>query len=264
MQARINGVNMSLRDEGPRSGLPVVLVHGFPLSHAMWELQIEALKKDFRVVAYDIRGLGASAAGDGQCTMELFSDDLLAVLDHLGIASAVLCGLSMGGYVALRTAQRAPQRVKALVLCDTRSEADDDPAKLGRAAAIQSIKRHGLGPFADGFVPKVFAAETLAQARPCVAAAQARIRASDPVGVCGALLAMLSRTDTSAFLPQIKAPCLVMVGEHDRLTPPEYSRGLAAAIPGAELEVIPAAAHMSNLENPERFNARLLEFLGGI
>lgn len=261
MEAGINGVRHFYRDEGPRAGMPVVLIHGFPLSHAMWEPQIESLAGEVRVVAYDVRGLGGSGAGDGQTTMEVLVDDLLGLLDRLGLGEAVLCGLSMGGYIALRAVEREPARVRALVLADTRSAADADEAKLSRAAAIQAIKKHGLAPFAEDFVKKIFAPATVAESRPCVAAIRDIIVRNDPVGVCGAALALLSRTDTTPALPGIKAPSLVLVGEHDALTPPAGAQALAAAIPGAKLAVIPGAGHMSNLENPVDFNRRLAGFL---
>lgn len=261
VQARINGTRLFYRDEGPRKGLPVVLIHAFPLCHAMWEPQVAALRRGFRVVSYDIRGLGRSAAGDGQSTMELLVDDLAALLDRLELPAAVLCGLSLGGYIALRFAQREPARVRGLVLADTRSQADSDEAKLSRAAAMRAIKAEGLAPFARGFVPKLFAPATLAGAEPCVAEVAAMIRRSRPLGVCSALLAMLSRTDTTPALPGLQVPCLVLAGESDVLTPPAGARTLAAAIPKAEFAVIPGAGHLSSLENPSRFNRCLLDLL---
>ncbi|HAM36436.1 MAG TPA: alpha/beta hydrolase [Elusimicrobia bacterium] len=266
MEAEINGVRLFYRDEGPRDGIPVVLIHGFPFSQAMWEPQIRALAEEFRVVAYDMRGLGQSGVGDGQYTMELYVDDLSALLDFLVIERAVLCGLSMGGYVALRMAQREADRVRALVLCDTRSQADADEAKLGRAAAIRAIKQGGLAGFAEDFVGKVFAPASLAGAaaarrQSAVSTIRSIIAASQPLGVCGALLAMAGRTDTTGTLAGIRVPALVLVGEHDALTPPAQARALAAAIPGSEMSVIAGAGHLSSLENPEEFNQRLLGFL---
>jgi 3-oxoadipate enol-lactonase len=148
-----------------------------------------------------------------------------------------------------------------LVLADTRSEADNDQSKLGRAAAIQAIKKSGLVPFADDFVKRVFAAKTLAEARPCVAAVRAMIVGQEPLGVCAAALAMLSRTDTTPVLDKMKVPALVLVGEQDALTPPACARALAAAIPGAAWASIPDAGHLSSLENPAEFNRLLLGFL---
>ncbi len=136
---------------------PIVLIHGFPFSHEMWSPQIAFLEKKLRVIAYDVRGHGKSDVGDGQYTLELFVDDLIGLLDHLKIEKAVLCGLSMGGYIALRAIERNPERWHALVLCDTSSQADSNEAKLRRAATIRAIKREGVKPFADTFLESAFA-----------------------------------------------------------------------------------------------------------
>jgi 3-oxoadipate enol-lactonase len=230
----------------------------------MWEPQLRGLSPKYRLIAYDMRGLGESKSGDGQTTMETMLDDLIGLLDALGLDSAVLCGLSMGGYLALRAAEREPRRVSGLVLADTRSSADDNAGRLARAGSIALIKRQGLGAFTDAFLPKLFSPKTLLEGRECVAAARQVVLRSDPAGVCGAILAMLSRTDTTDSLRRLRVPVLVLAGEHDSITPPEACRAMAAAIPGARSAVIPDAGHMSSLENPEAFNAELSGFLDRI
>ncbi|MDD5656453.1 MAG: alpha/beta fold hydrolase [Elusimicrobia bacterium] len=260
----VNGTDLLCRQEGPRGALPVVLIHGFPLSHAMWDRQVEALRPEFHVAAYDLRGLGASPAGDGQFTMETLVDDLFGLLDALELPDAVLCGMSMGGYVALRAVAREPRRVRGLVLADTRSAADDDAARLARAAAIRAVQREGLAAFADGFLARAFSSAAAAERRPCVAAAREVILRADPRGVCGAQLAMLSRTDTTPALASIRVPTLVLAGDSDEITPPESARAMTAAIPGARFAVIGGAGHMSSLENPGEFNRLLLDFLRGL
>jgi len=257
----INGVRLYYREEGMRGAPPVVLVHGFPFSHAMWEPQIQALKGGYRVVAYDVRGLGRSGSGGGQATMDLLVDDLLGLMDHLGLGAAVLAGLSMGGYIALRAVEREPARVKALILADTRSEADGDEARRQRAAAIEDIEKRGLAGFAERFQKSVLAPASWSGPKPCVAAVAAMILGNDPVGVCTAARAILSRRSTTSVLSGIKVPALVLVGADDALTPPDCARSLAQAIPGAELAVIPEAGHLSSLENPREFNRLLLDFL---
>lgn len=261
MNVSINGAQIYFTQTGPDGGVPIVLIHGFPFSHEMWSPQIEALKNDFRVIAYDVRGLGRSEAGDGQYMMEHFADDLIALLDHLKLAKVVACGLSMGGYIALRAIERNPERFAGLVLADTRAEADTNEGKLKRAAGIKSVKTGGVNAFAEGFLKAVFAPGTFTHNPQAVEKIRAIIEANSPLGICGAQIAMASRTDTSAALPKIAVPALVLVGEHDTLTPPAVSQTMAAQIPGAELKVIPQAAHMSNLENAAEFNAHLLSFL---
>lgn len=264
MEAVIGGTKIHYLGAGNPEGLPVVLIHGFPFSHAMWEPQIEALKDKYRVVACDVRGHGKSEAGDGLYTIELFADDLLGLLDHLKIKQAVLCGLSMGGYIALRVLERAPERVQALVLCDTRSEADANQGKLLRAAAMKAIQKDGLPAFAENFAKSVFSPKTLAASLPCVARVKELMKANPPLGARGALLALAARTDSTPGLPNIKVPTLILVGEDDALTPPALSEAMNKAIPGSELRLIPSAGHLSNVENPAEFNERLLAFLARI
>ena len=137
MKAVVNGGEVFYVERGISDAAPIVLIHGFPFSHEMWEPQIEVLQKRFRVIAYDLRGHGKSGVGDGQYTLEFFVDDLLGLLGHLKIERAVLCGLSMGGYIALRAVERNPERVRSLILADTQSKADSNEAKLKRASRNQ-------------------------------------------------------------------------------------------------------------------------------
>ncbi len=246
---------------GPTQGTPLVLIHGFPLSHAMWDAQIKALSTTHRVIAYDIRGFGASDVGTGQASIEFFVDDLMGVLDALKVDKAILCGLSMGGYIALRAVERHPERVERLILCDTRSEADSNEAKVKRAKAVQSIQKDGIEPFAKEFVKGVLAAKTLESKPEIVKILIHQISKNSVVGICGALIAMAARTDTTEALPKIKVPTLILVGEEDKLTPPDSARKMAGLIPQSKLEIIPGAAHMSNLENPDVFNAKIAGFL---
>lgn len=258
----VNGGDIFYVDVGVSKATPIVLIHGFPFSHEMWHPQIEALQKRFRVIAYDLRGHGKSGVGDGQYTLEFFVDDLLALLDNLKIEKAVLCGLSMGGYIALRTVERNPGRVRGLILADTQAKADSNEAKLKRGEAIKSVKANGVNAYADGFVKSVFAPQTPANNITAVEKIRRIIQANSSLGICGALLALTSRTDTTESLPAIKAPTLILVGEHDALTPPSASQEMHNKIPNSEIHLIPNAAHLSNLENSEEFNKHLLNFLG--
>lgn len=259
MKAALNGAQIEFVDAG--RGAPVVFVHAFPLSRRMWEPQIDWLKEGFRAIAYDIRGFGQSEVGDGQYTMELFAEDLIALLDHLKIEKAVLCGLSMGGYIVLRAAEKNPDRVSGLILADTKAEADTNEARLKRAAAVKAVKKDGAAAFAETFARTVFTPRTLSAGSPVVETVKAVIRSTSPLGICGALLAMAGRTDAAAFLPTISVPTLILVGEHDALTPPANAKALRNAIPGSELKILPEAAHLSSLENPAVFNQHLLDFL---
>jgi 3-oxoadipate enol-lactonase len=248
-------------DEGDRSAPPIVLIHGFPFNSDMWKPQVEVLKRDFRVITYDVRGHGRGEVGDGQYTLELFVDDLIALLDQLHLQKVVLCGLSMGGYVALRAIERNPERCSALILCDTTSNADSNEAKLRRAASIKSIKSAGVVPYGEGFLKAVLTEKTFTERTDVVEEVRSMILANTSIGMCGALLALVSRTETTQSLPKINVPTLILVGEQDKTTPPELSEKMQQLIPNSELHKVPNAAHLSNLENPEEFNKHLLHFL---
>ncbi|HSA60155.1 MAG TPA: alpha/beta fold hydrolase, partial [bacterium] len=247
-------------DHGPREAGPLVLIHAFPLNLTMWNAQIQALSAERRVIAYDLRGHGESDVGDGQYTIELFVDDLIALLDHLRIDTTAVCGLSLGGYIALRALERHPERFNALVLCDTRSEADSDEAKIKRSAGLRLLKEKGVPSFAEEFVKPAFAPETFKTNPEIVHTTKGMILKNSPLGIGGALLALASRTDTTESLKRINIPTLVLVGEKDQITPPSAALSLKEKIPNAQMHVIPTAGHLSNLENPAEFNQRLAAF----
>ncbi len=260
MKVRLNNITINYTERGVPQGLPVVFIHGFPFNHTMWEPQMKALPNHIRAITYDVRGHGESDVADGQYTLEFFVDDLIALLDHLVIEQAVLCGLSMGGYIALRAIERHPDRIKALVLCDTRSEDDPNEGKVKRSATIKSVKTDGLPAFAEGFVKAIFSEQTFRDNPHAIEAIKHAIKGNSSIGICGTLLALACRTNTTEFLPQINVPTLILVGEQDKLTPPSASRAMHEAIQGSDLQIISHAAHMSNLENPSEFNKHLIEF----
>ncbi|MCC7344674.1 MAG: alpha/beta fold hydrolase [Deltaproteobacteria bacterium] len=264
MDTIINGRKLFVQESGDPQGLPVVFLHGFPFSHAMWRPQLEALPAGLRAVAYDLQGLGASDPGDGQYTLEGHVDDLIGLLDWLSIAKVAVVGLSMGGYIALRALERNPERFLAAALCDTRSEADADEAKLRRAAQVKEVKEKGSAHFAEGFLKAVFAPESFELRPEAVALIRGIVAATTPRGIAGTLIALAARSDTTASLEKIRVPVLILVGEKDQTTPPDAARAMHKKIRGSRLEIIPGAAHLSNLENPEAFNHRLFEFLGSV
>lgn len=261
MKIQLNGAAISYADRGLPQGTPVVFIHGFPFNHTMWDPQMRALPNHFRAITYDIRGHGQSDVGDGQYSIELFVDDFIGLLDHLVIRQAVVCGLSMGGYIALRAIERHPERFRGLILCDTRSEADSDEGKIKRSAAVKSVKKGGVEAFAASFVKAVFAPETFRTKPDAVETIRKMIVSNSPLGIGGTLLAMAARTDTTKALSGIRVPTLILVGEHDALTPPSSSQAMHERIPSSQMHVLPGAAHMSNIENAGEFNRHLLEFL---
>jgi 3-oxoadipate enol-lactonase len=261
MKINLNGIHINYTEHGSPSGVPIVFIHGFPFSHEMWDMQVKTLPDYYRSIAYDIRGHGASDAGDGQYTIEFFVDDLAALLDHLHIQQTILCGLSMGGYIAQRMYERFPARINGLILCNTKSSADSNEAKIKRAATIQAIRQHGVRTFAENFLKSIFWKETFHANPAAIELIRELIVTNSPLGICGTQLALAARTDTTHVLSTIKMPTLVMTGEYDILAPLSESRAMNEAITGSEFHIIPNAAHMSNLENSTEFNRVLLDFL---
>jgi pimeloyl-ACP methyl ester carboxylesterase len=261
MKITTNGTTMNYVERGTPGGTPIVFVHGFPFNLETWEPQMRALPNHFRAIAYDVRGHGQSDVGDGQYSIEFFVDDLVSLLDHLVITKTVLCGLSMGGYIALRAVERYADRFNGLVLCDTKSEPDGNEGKVKRAASLKSIKANGVGPFADGFVKNVFAESTFRDNPDIVEKVRSMIKANSAIGIGGTLLALACRTDTTPMLSRISIPTLILCGEHDALTTPRDAEFMHSKIKDSTMHLVPKAAHLSNLENPGVFNEKLISFL---
>jgi 3-oxoadipate enol-lactonase len=256
-------VELAVKDLG--SGLVLLFVHGFPLDHTMWQAQIDEFSQRYRVLAPDLRGFGQSTLGDGLVTMRRYADDLAAMLDRLSVKNKIVfCGISMGGYIAWQFWQKYAERLAALVLCDTRAVADTPQAKTGRAELAARVKAAGPQAAADAMLPKLFGPESQRDHPAAVAKTRAAILRNSPAGIAAALDGMANRPDASDTLAGINVPTLVIVGELDTLSPPAEMRGIADSIPGAQFSLIPAAGHMSPLENPGAFNAALIRFLAGI
>jgi pimeloyl-ACP methyl ester carboxylesterase len=259
MKNTINGLSVFL--EGSSKNRAIIFVHGFPYDHTMWQAQIDELSKNYFCVAYDIRGLGDSPVGDGQYTMESFVDDLELILTELKLDKPVLCGLSMGGYIGLRALERFENKFSAVVLCDTRSEADNNEGKLKRSAAIKRINSEGIEPFVKDFITNCYGDHYKQKHKDDFEKRIAKSSGFDPVGVKGSLLAMLGRNDTTEYLGKIKIPTLIICGELDALTPPPIMMAMADKINNAEFVIIKNSGHMSPIENPEEANDSIARFL---
>jgi 3-oxoadipate enol-lactonase len=257
----INSTTLYYTDSGPRDAEPLIFIHGFPFNHEMWDEQAALFESTFRVITYDIRGHGKSESDNTHFLIDFFVDDLFALMDHLKIKSAHVAGLSMGGYIALRGIERSPERFRSLILSNTKSEADSDEAKLKRADSIRTILNDGVQKFAEGFLKAVFASASFDKHPAAVEKIRKIILSTPPSTLCSTLIALAARTDTSASLPTVKIPVLILVGKHDTLTPPAAAQSMANKIPGARMHIFEQAAHMSNLEAAEEFNKYLLDFL---
>ena len=262
MLAHINGINLAYTDQG--QGLPVVFVHAFPFSRAMWTPQVEALAGSFRVIAVDLRGHGESDAPLWRYTLEQFADDLRGLLDHLNIPQAVFVGLSMGGYTLFAFYRKYPDRVKGLVLADTRAQADTEEGRTGRFNMAQTAYRQGASAIAKLMMP-ILLSPASQQGRPeLVRQVRGIIGRTEISGIAGDLMAMAERPDSTPLLKAIACPTLVIVGELDIGTPPADARIMAEGIRGARLEVILGAAHLANLEEHEAFNRAVRSFLEAV
>ena len=232
----------------------LLLVHGFPHDHTLWDPQVESLRDVARVLAPDLPGFGASSAPRTTMTMDDYAGALSATVDE----PCVICGLSMGGYVALAFLAKHPEKVKGLILCNTRSGADDEKAREGRRASETKVEEAGVPELANGMLPKMLTPKATADLRASVLAMMARQPAP---GVIAALRGMAARPDRTPMLSSIRVPTLILTGRDDTLIPPSESEAMARAIPGSRLLIIDGAAHLSNLDARVAFDAAVREFL---
>jgi pimeloyl-ACP methyl ester carboxylesterase len=259
-RVKSGGIELHLTESG--RGAPVVFLHGFPLDHTMWAAQIRQLGRRWRVIAPDLRGFGGSQVTPGVVTMEQMADDVAGALDALGVGEPiVLVGLSMGGYVAFQFVARHGSKTRGLVLCDTRSAADSPEAAAGRLKLAEHVLRAGTHYAAEAMLPRAFAPATFRENAAVTEEARESVLAASPEGVAAALHGLAQRPDMTGFLSSIRLPTLVVVGEHDAISPVEEMRSMAAAIPGSEFVVIPGAGHLPPMENPSAFNEALEGFL---
>jgi pimeloyl-ACP methyl ester carboxylesterase len=257
----VGDVSLNVLDQG--RGSPVLLVHGFPLDHTMWQGQIGPLAEKFRVIAPDLRGFGQSSVTAGVATMQQMADDLAGLLDALGIKAPVaLCGLSMGGYVAWQFALRHRQKLSRLIVCDTRSLADSTEAAAGRRKTAERVMAEGAKVVAEAMLPKLFAKSTAEEQPATVEQTKQVILRTSPAGIAAALLGMAERPDVSDRLSELDLPALVLCGQHDAISPPTEMRGIAERLPQAKFVAIAGAGHMAPLEQPAVVNKELLDFLG--
>lgn len=258
--AFINGINLTWDDVG--HGPPVVLIHGFPLCRTLWRPQVTALTAaGYRALVPDLRGFGQSDAGNINVSMDLYADDLVELLDHLGIEQVTAVGMSMGGYVLFNLLERYPERINAAVFAVTRCLPDDDGGRQRRRQLAQAALQQGPQAVADPFLDLLFAPQTMID-RPRLAEEVYGWMVNSPTaGLSAGLLAMAGRRDATPLLAGIRTPALAIGAVQDRAIPPEHSTMIADTIPGCTLAVIPDAGHLVNLERSGAFNRVLLEFL---
>jgi 3-oxoadipate enol-lactonase len=257
----IPGAELSVRTTG--QGPPVLWVHGFPLDHTMWTGQLEALDH-LQQIAPDLRGFGASTGLiDQTLTMAQLADDLAELLTELQIRQPItMCGLSMGGYIALEFWNRHPDRLEKLVLCDTRANSDTAETAKGRQLAALTVLAEGNASLAETMVPRLFVKATAIEQPETVENVRRVVLSTAPATVAAALRGMAVRTDFSSRLAKLEVPTLVVCGSDDVITPAKEMRRMAASIPNATYVEIPDAGHMAPLERPMLVNRAIESFLG--
>lgn len=244
-------------------GTPVVLLHGFPLSGAIWHEQRQRLSDHYRVITPDLRGHGRSPAPAGVYEMEVLARDVLALLDALLIKKAVIMGHSMGGYVALAAWKLAPDRFLALGLVASQAGADTQEGRQGRYKMAEKVAADGSKVMADAMLPKLFAPHLPAGA-PIIDQVRQIILNTPSAGIVGALKGMASRADSGALLPKINVPALILAGNQDQIIAPDKAKAMAATMKTATLTMVENAGHMPMLEQPQATTTAIRDFLKAV
>ena len=251
---------MAFQDSCDRPTL--LLIHGFPLSSQMWDPQLDDIAEFARVIAPDLRGHGQSDSVPGPYSIPQLADDCADLLDHLNVATPfVVCGLSMGGYIALEFYRRYPEQVAGLILAATRAGADSVEGKAGRDKAAELAKNEGATAVSSGMLSKMLAPENYASDEELVEYVEDVMSTASLNGVVGALAAMRDRVDSTPMLSEINVPVLIIHGADDQLIPVAEAEAMHQAIPNSELVIVPDAGHLPNLEQPDIFHDAVIDFL---
>jgi 3-oxoadipate enol-lactonase len=261
--AKLNGVSLAYRDIG--SGLPIVFIHGHPFNQSMWDPQVSALSGKYRVITFDLRGYGASEVPAVESiTLETMAADINALLDRLGIAKAVVAGLSMGGQIAMAFAELYPQRLAALVLAATFSETDSPEAAISRRAMADRFVKEGSAIPGGEMLPKLLAHSSIKRDPALAVTVYTMIALTPPAGAAAALRGRSQRKDYTPTLKHITAPTIVFGGTEDAYTSVETITRMQQAIPNSQLRIFDGIGHMPNLEATDQFNKQLEGFLSAL
>jgi pimeloyl-ACP methyl ester carboxylesterase len=259
------------------AGPAIILLHGFPFNRSMWREQIDFLSANgYRVVAPDLRGLGENVAQTSVCdsasedhrlkslpftTMEKMARDVAALMDELKIESAVICGLSMGCYVAFEFIHLFPSRVKALILCGPRAQGSNEAEKTSREAQAQRVLLEGMDFAVESISTSLLAEATVKKRPDVVAHATEMVLQTDPRGAAAVQRGMAARRDYSNDLPNIQVPTLIIAGREDGVRTPEDAEFIQRGIKGSQSVMIEEAGHLMNMEQAEKFNKAVVSFL---
>lgn len=261
-QLETNGLQVKYKvKESAQSDLTLVFIHGFPFDKTIWDSQLQNLPENVQGIAYDIRGFGGTEGGHSYFSIDLFAADLNGLIKTLSLKNVILCGVSMGGYIALRTLQRSSLNIVGLILCDTNASADTNEAKLKRFASIEMLNQGAKKEFAEGFLTNIFSEKTAETNQEVVDYITGLVLNTKDSTICSAQLALASRTDSTSFLSQVELPVLVIRGAEDVLMPREQAEMLRHQLKNSRIVNIPDAGHLPNVENPTAFNAEMTAFL---
>ncbi len=260
LMLNINNLNLSYDDVG-EGNIPIIFLHGFPFDKSMWAKQLDFFATTNRVIAIDIRGFGKSTDESTPLSIDLFSDDLMLFMNQMKISKAIICGLSMGGFIALNAQARFPDRFEAIILCDTQCIADTIEVKLNRYKTIDEIALNGTLNFNEAFIKKVFCKNSFTNKQEIVTQLRSVVMANPEQIVINGLKALAERSETCSTLSEINIPTLIICGREDEVTPLEQSEFLHTSIKASVLHIIDNAGHVSNIEQPEEFNNEISKFL---
>ena len=260
LMLNINNLNLSYDDVG-EGNIPIIFLHGFPFDKSMWAKQLDFFATTNRVIAIDIRGFGKSTDESTPLSIDLFSDDLMLFMNQMKISKAIICGLSMGGFIALNAQARFPDRFEAIILCDTQCIADTIEIKSNRYKTIDEIALNGTLNFNEAFIKKVFCKNSFTNKQEIVTQLRSVVMANPEQIIINGLKALAERSETCSTLSEINIPTLIICGREDEVTPLEQSEFLHTSIKASVLHIIDNAGHVSNIEQPEEFNNEISKFL---
>jgi len=259
----VNKLTVCYDDRG-KGKVPLIFIHGFPFDKSSWHYQMDHFMDIHRVIAYDLRGFGKSIEGEEKFSIGMFADDLVGFMDALQIPKAIICGLSMGGYIALNAVSRYAGRFEALVLCDTQCAADSDEAKENRNKSIAQLENNEIHEFMTGFIKAAFCTESMNKKQEEAVQVKQTILSTSRTTLISTLHAMAERWETCSILGEIRVPALILCGRLDTLISPAQSGYLHDHIKNSEFHFIEKSGHLPNIENPEEFNRLLQGFLSGL
>lgn len=260
LTVQANNIFIGYDDIG-EGDVPIIFLHGFPLDKSTWQNQLEFFKKTNRIIACNVRSFGNSTHDDEEISMDLLADDLIAFMDALHIKYAIICGLSMGGYIALNAVGRFSDRFLGLVLCNTKSSEDSEESKAIKLLHIKQINEKGIHGFTGEVISKLFHKDTVIAKKVVVKETEILIRSNSEQAITNGLVVLANREKSCHILNTINIPTLIVCGKEDDITPVESSQFLHENIKDSTLEIIESAGHLSNLDQPEEFNRILQRFL---